>query len=54
LSQESADIAASTPWPSARSLGDGLMRAVFDASPRPLLLMAADRPRFTMLAVNLA
>jgi two-component sensor histidine kinase len=30
------------------------MRAVFDASPRPLLLMAADPPRFTMLAVNLA
>jgi len=27
-------------------------RAVFDASPRPLLLMAADPPRFTMLAVN--
>jgi len=35
-------------------LGDGLLRAVFDASPRPLLLMAADKPRFTMLAVNLA
>ena len=27
-------------------------RAVFEASPRPLLLLAADRPRFTMLAVN--
>lgn len=27
-------------------------RAVFDASPRPLLLIAADPPKFTMLAVN--
>jgi two-component sensor histidine kinase len=33
-------------------LGEGVLRAVFDASPRPLLLMAADQPRFTMLAVN--
>ena len=40
--------------PSAASLGAGLLRAVFDASPRPLLLMAADQPRFTMLAANLA
>ena len=29
-------------------------RAVFDASPRPLLLMAADAPKFTMVAVNAA
>jgi two-component sensor histidine kinase len=29
-------------------------RAVFDASPQPLLLIAADPPRFTMLAVNAA
>lgn len=29
-------------------------RAVFDASPRPLLLIAADPPKFTMLAVNAA
>jgi two-component sensor histidine kinase len=29
-----------------------LLRAVFDASPQPLLLIAADKPRFTMLAVN--
>ena len=29
-------------------------KAVFDASPRPLLLLAADPPRFTMLAVNAA
>jgi two-component sensor histidine kinase len=29
-------------------------RAVFEASPQPLLLVAADPPRFTMLAVNAA
>jgi two-component sensor histidine kinase len=29
-------------------------RAVFDVAPRPLLLMAADAPKFTMLAVNAA
>ena len=29
-------------------------RAVFDASPRPLLLIAADPPKYTMLAVNAA
>ncbi len=29
-------------------------RQVFEASPRPLLLLAADPPRFTMLAVNAA
>jgi two-component sensor histidine kinase len=29
-------------------------RAVFDASPRPLLLIAADAPKYTMLAVNAA
>lgn len=29
-------------------------RAVFDACPRPLLLIAADPPRYTMLAVNSA
>jgi two-component sensor histidine kinase len=29
-------------------------RAVFDASPQPMLLIAADAPRFTMLAVNAA
>lgn len=29
-------------------------RQVFDASPQPLLLLAADPPRFTMLAVNAA
>ena len=29
-------------------------RSVFDVSPRPLLLIAADAPRYTMLAVNRA
>ena len=29
-------------------------RAVFDATPQPMLLIAADAPRFTMLAVNAA
>ena len=29
-------------------------RTVFDASPQPILLLAADPPRFTMLAVNTA
>jgi PAS domain S-box-containing protein len=29
-----------------------LYRAVFESSPQPLLLMAADPPRFTMLAAN--
>ncbi|MGH6965719.1 MAG: HWE histidine kinase domain-containing protein [Phenylobacterium sp.] len=29
-------------------------RSVFDASPRPLLLIAVDAPRYTMLAVNRA
>ena len=29
-------------------------RAVFEASPRPLLLIAADPPKYTMLAVNAA
>jgi two-component sensor histidine kinase len=32
--------------------GEGLLRAAFDASPRPLLLIAADAPKYTMLAVN--
>ncbi len=31
-----------------------IFRAVFESSPRPLLLMAADPPRFTMLAANAA
>ncbi|MFL5295617.1 MAG: sensor histidine kinase [Phenylobacterium sp.] len=35
-----------------KGAGGADFRAVFDAAPRPLLLMAADPPRFTMLAVN--
>jgi PAS domain S-box-containing protein len=35
-------------------VSDAVFRAVFDSSPRPLLLMAADPPRFTMLAANAA
>ncbi|HEX3408110.1 MAG TPA: HWE histidine kinase domain-containing protein [Caulobacteraceae bacterium] len=38
----------------AGALTAEVFRAVFDTSPRPLLLMAADPPRFTMLAVNVA
>ncbi|MBL8554369.1 MAG: PAS domain-containing protein [Phenylobacterium sp.] len=42
----------------ADSLGphvdDVTFRAAFDASPRPLLLVAADPPKFTMAAVNAA
>ena len=38
--------------PKALDLSAADFRAVFDASPRPLLLMAADAPKFTMLAVN--
>jgi PAS domain S-box-containing protein len=34
------------------SISADLFRAVFESSPRPLLLIAADPPRFTMLAVN--
>ena len=38
-----ADLPATRPFD---------FRAAFDASPQPLLLIAADPPRFTMLAVN--
>ena len=34
------------------SISADLFRAVFESSPRPLLLIAADPPRYTMLAVN--
>ena len=34
------------------SISADLFRAVFESSPRPLLLIAADPPRFTMLAAN--
>ena len=48
------NLTASPPAASASGpiAGSADFRAVFDASPRPLLLLAADRPRFTMLAVN--
>jgi len=39
-------------WDRPHSVGDDVFRAVFESSPRPLLLMAADPPRFTMVAVN--
>ena len=50
------NLSAPSPASSACIPATGLadFRAVFEASPRPLLLMAADRPRFTMLAVNAA
>jgi two-component sensor histidine kinase len=32
--------------------GADLFRAAFESSPRPLLLIAADQPRFTMVAAN--
>jgi len=54
LTDERAETAGLNEWPLAAGLGEGVLRAAFDASPRPLLLMAADRPRYTMLAVNLA
>lgn len=38
----------------AGNAGQPDFRAVFDASPQPLLLIAADPPRFNMLAVNAA
>lgn len=34
------------------SISADIFRAVFESSPRPLLLIAADPPRFTMLAAN--
>jgi two-component sensor histidine kinase len=38
--------------PGAAKPASADFRAVFDAAPRPLLLIAADPPKFTMLAVN--
>jgi two-component sensor histidine kinase len=51
--QPAAEVAAPEAPPSAK-LAPPDFRAVFDASPQPLLLMAADAPKFTMLAVNAA
>ena len=45
------DVAASDPGIAA-ALATLDFRAVFEAAPRPLLLIAADAPKFTMLAVN--
>lgn len=42
------DLDATSPALTA----DGVFRAVFDAAPAPLLLVANDPPRFTMVAVN--
>lgn len=50
----SDDLITPKPGASARWGTDTDFRAVFDASPRPLLLIAADPPKFTMLAVNAA
>jgi two-component sensor histidine kinase len=45
---------AADPAPADRFdvMADPIFRAVFDVSPRAQLLLAADPPRFTMLAVN--
>lgn len=45
-------MAAAAQTPDAVAEHD--FRAVFEASPRPMLLIAADPPRYTMLAVNAA
>jgi two-component sensor histidine kinase len=42
------------PTPPVNGVAIPDFRAVFDASPQPILLLAADPPRFTMLAVNAA
>ncbi len=42
--------AAPEVWSTLLAAAD--FRAVFDASPQPLLLMAADAPKYTMLAAN--
>ena len=49
--EDGAATASSGDPALAEAAGAG-MRAVFDAAPRPLLVLAADPPRFTMLAVN--
>jgi two-component sensor histidine kinase len=51
--QPVAEIVAPT-GPAIAALAAPDFRAVFDASPQPLLLMAADAPKYTMLAVNVA
>jgi two-component sensor histidine kinase len=49
-----SDVAEGSPTDRAHLLASADFQAVFDGSPRPQLLMAADPPRFTMVAVNLA
>jgi two-component sensor histidine kinase len=50
----SDDLTAPKPMEALRAQATVDFRAVFDASPRPLLLIAADPPKYTMLAVNAA
>ncbi len=50
----SDDLTAPQPTEALRPQAMADFRAVFDASPRPLLLIAADPPKYTMLAVNAA
>ena len=50
MSDERAFSEVSDNLPAA--VGAAVLRAAFDASPRALLLMAADPPKFTMVAVN--
>ena len=52
MTDEMAPAAAASEILSNLSLASPDFRAVFDASPQPLLLIAADAPKFTMLAVN--
>jgi two-component sensor histidine kinase len=54
MSDERAGSPAMQDNPAAIRVPAPDFRAVFDASPQPLLLIAADPPRFTMLAVNAA
>jgi two-component sensor histidine kinase len=50
----SDDLTAPEPMETPRLQAAVDFRAVFDASPRPLLLIAVDPPKYTMLAVNAA
>ncbi len=54
MSDDLTDPSRRDEAPVAAGAGEPDFRAVFDASPQPLLLIAADAPRFTMLAVNSA
>jgi two-component sensor histidine kinase len=52
VSDDRASSEVSDGLPGA--VGASVLRAAFDSSPRALMLMAADQPKFTMLAVNRA